>query len=359
MPFLVGGAYAFARYTGIERHTKDFDVFIRREDFRTAKKVFESAGYKIGADVSALARQGVQRRRLHRSDLQRRQRRGGGRRAAGSSTPSTASVFDVDVKLIPAEEMIWSKGLIMERERFDGADVAHVIHAVGDRSSTGAGSSIATRIYWRALYAHLVLFGFIYPSERSQVPAWVMDELAQRVARRDAAAGNAQEKICYGTIISRQQYLTRHQRVGLQGRAPAAARQHDRGGDRALDRGHRQWTERSDDRTRHSAHRRGRRHPRQEDVAGCVAAAVRRRPRRRRTSCCSAAISPTTARSRKRRSWRRSITASLRIPAIGVLGNHDFESGKEEEIVQDPRRRRRDDARRRLARDRTASASPA
>lgn len=26
MPYLVGGAYAFARYTGIERHTKDFGI---------------------------------------------------------------------------------------------------------------------------------------------------------------------------------------------------------------------------------------------------------------------------------------------------------------------------------------------
>src|SRR4051812_2580885 len=46
VPFLVGGAYAFARYAGIERHTKDFDVFIRREDFPKAKRVFEEAGYQ-------------------------------------------------------------------------------------------------------------------------------------------------------------------------------------------------------------------------------------------------------------------------------------------------------------------------
>jgi Icc-related predicted phosphoesterase len=30
----------------------------------------------------------------------------------------------------------------------------------------------------------------------------------------------------------------------------------------------------------------------------------------------------------------RELTASLRIPAIGVLGNHDFESGKAEEVVK-------------------------
>src|SRR5215212_5245969 len=46
LPFLVGGAYAFARYTGIERHTKDFDIFIRREDFDRASAILKNAGYK-------------------------------------------------------------------------------------------------------------------------------------------------------------------------------------------------------------------------------------------------------------------------------------------------------------------------
>src|SRR4051812_46585199 len=30
----------------------------------------------------------------------------------------------------------------------------------------------------------------------------------------------------------------------------------------------------------------------------------------------------------------KEITAALRIPAIGVLGNHDFESGHEKEVVE-------------------------
>jgi len=33
VPFLVGGAYAFERHTGIARHTRDLDVFIREQDF--------------------------------------------------------------------------------------------------------------------------------------------------------------------------------------------------------------------------------------------------------------------------------------------------------------------------------------
>lgn len=211
VPFLVGGAYAFARYTGIERHTKDFDVFIRREDFRKAQKVFHDAGFE--SDLTFPHWLGKAFKGDDFIDLIF---------SAGNGVAAVderwfehavdGEVFGVEVKLIPAEEMIWSKGLIMERERFDGADVAHVIHAVGDRLDW---RRLIERYgaYWRALYAHCVLFGFIYPDRRSNVPAWVMEELGGRIAD-ESKQENAREKICYGTIISRQQYLTDIDRWG-------------------------------------------------------------------------------------------------------------------------------------------------
>lgn len=202
VPHLVGGAYAFARYTGIERHTKDFDVFVRRGDFGRAAWAFQKAGYRteltfphwLGkawkgddfVDLIYSAGNGV----AEVDDL-------------WFTHAVKEKVFGVDVELIPAEEMIWSKGLIMERERFDGADVAHVIRAVGDRLDWRRLLGRYGK-YWRALFAHIVLFGFVYPSDRQQVPAWVIDELTERM--RDEKA-NAGEKICYGTILSRQQYL--------------------------------------------------------------------------------------------------------------------------------------------------------
>ena len=42
------------------------------------------------------------------------------------------NVLGLIVRLTPAEEMIWSKAFIQERERYDGADVAH--EALGDIS---------------------------------------------------------------------------------------------------------------------------------------------------------------------------------------------------------------------------------
>lgn len=47
VPFLVGGAYALAQYTGIERHTKDFDIFVRRGSCDDALEALRQAGHEV------------------------------------------------------------------------------------------------------------------------------------------------------------------------------------------------------------------------------------------------------------------------------------------------------------------------
>jgi hypothetical protein len=106
--------------------------------------------------------------------------------------------------------MMWSKAFVQERERFDGADVAHLIRALGpsldwDRLLARFGD------HWRVLYAHVVLFGYIYPDRREHVPAWVMDELAGRLA---ADRMEPENHVCNGTLLSREQYLVDLERDG-------------------------------------------------------------------------------------------------------------------------------------------------
>ena len=83
------------------------------------------------------------------------------------------------MKVTAPEETIWLKCYIMERERFDGADVAHLIHSCAERLDW---AHLVRRFNgsWRVLLSHLVLFGFIYPSERNRIPASVMSDLLQR-----------------------------------------------------------------------------------------------------------------------------------------------------------------------------------
>jgi hypothetical protein len=104
--------------------------------------------------------------------------------------------------LTPPEELIWSKAFVMERERFDGADVAHLILARG-HSLDWARLLMRFRGYERVLLGHLVLFGFIYPSEQSRVPAWVMDQLIGQMRAEPPTT----DKLCRGTLFSWSQYL--------------------------------------------------------------------------------------------------------------------------------------------------------
>ena len=101
--------------------------------------------------------------------------------------------------------MIWSKAFIMERERYDGADVAHLFrHCSGllnwDRLVRRFGAN------WRVLFSHLTLFGFIYPGERALIPSGLMRELTNRLlAELEEPTRNS--KVCQGTLLSRAQYL--------------------------------------------------------------------------------------------------------------------------------------------------------
>lgn len=204
VPFLVGGAYAYARYTGVIRHTKDFDVFLRREDLERALAALKQAGYSTELTFPhwlGKAYKGDDFVDLIYSS-------GNGIARVDERWFEHAvdeNVLGVPAKLAPAEEILWSKSFIMERERYDGADVAHLLlHRAAeldwDRLLERFGSN------WRVLLNHLLLFGYIYPGERQLLPRRVWDELLGRLAA-EGPPRPEEEKLCRGTILSRGQYL--------------------------------------------------------------------------------------------------------------------------------------------------------
>ncbi len=112
-------------------------------------------------------------------------------------------VLGRSAKIVPPEEMIWSKGYVMERERFDGADVNHLLLACAD-SMDWARLVRRYGSHWRVLLAHLVLFGFVYPLERDRIPAHVMRDLIGKLHGELGAPSD--ERVCQGTLISSRQY---------------------------------------------------------------------------------------------------------------------------------------------------------
>jgi hypothetical protein len=201
--FLLGGAYALAAHTGVVRHTKDVDIFIRPKDCKHVLDVLSAAGYRTEiTDQRWLAK-------AHAGEdfVDIIFSSGNGIAEVDDvwfTYALDAPIFGLPVQLCPPEETIWSKAFVMERERYDGADVAHLIRAYGERLDWGR---LLERFasHWRVLLSHLILFGYIYPSERACIPSSVMDTLLDRV-RCDSHSPQTVARLCRGTLLSRVQY---------------------------------------------------------------------------------------------------------------------------------------------------------
>jgi hypothetical protein len=212
IPYLVGGAYALAYYTRVPYETKDFDLFLLRGDFSRACDILNEHGYR--AELVFPHFLGKVYDGDHFVDLIF----GSGNGVVSVDEQwfthaSAGEVFGLPVRFCAIEEIVWSKAFIMERERYDGGDIAHVLLATGDRMDWGR---LLERFgpYWRVLLAHLVLFGFVYPGQRSLVPSAVLNGLLDRL-RHEADDPNEQN-LCRGGLLSRRQYLLDLNELGMQ-----------------------------------------------------------------------------------------------------------------------------------------------
>ena len=202
---MVGGAYALKTHTGIWRDTKDLDLFLRKDRIERALDKLEEAGFRTEftdplwiakayagpyfVDLIFSSGNGIAV-----VDDQWRRR------------ALTRSVLDTDALVVPAEEMIWSKAFIQERERFDGADIHHLLRCRGRELDWEHLLKRFGERHWEILFVHLVTFRFAFPSDKEQVPGWVMHELIGRLQDREERAP-PEDRICRGTLLSRQQYL--------------------------------------------------------------------------------------------------------------------------------------------------------
>jgi len=204
IPFLVGGGYALKRHTGTGRPTRDLDLFVLPEDADRVLQRFADQGYRTEMTFPHWLGK-IYKGRAYVDVI-------------FSSGNGVARVDDAwfehavedevmghRVKLSPAEEMIWSKAFLMERDRYDGADVAHLILARG-LDLDWPRLLQRFRDYPLVLLAQLTLFLFAFPSARDRVPPWVWEYLLSDLERARRGSGE-NDRVCRGTLLSREQYL--------------------------------------------------------------------------------------------------------------------------------------------------------
>lgn len=180
--YAVGAAFARNLYTGIWRSTKDLDVFItpaclkpalvslRKDGFRTriVEKHWLAKAYKDEHFIDIVFGTGHGHYTIDSCSFE------------GSQE---AEVLGVPTCLFPVEEMIVSAMYIATRQRFDGAEVAHLIHGMEgkldwDRIVARLGDNRGLLLW------HLVFFDFVYPGRSAYLPKDLMEDLFNELRSR-------------------------------------------------------------------------------------------------------------------------------------------------------------------------------
>ena len=175
------GAFALREHTGICRDTKDLDPFLTPEHAALALQYLREEGFKCEVcDPVWLFK-------AHRDgffvDL-----------ITGMSNAAIvvddswierakfASVQGVQTRVLGAEELVASKLFIARRERFDGADIAHLIFATRGKLDWQRILQLAGE-HWEMILWALVLFRYCYPAQTQYVPKEVWCDLVTRFHR--------------------------------------------------------------------------------------------------------------------------------------------------------------------------------
>jgi hypothetical protein len=225
IPFLLAGTYALCAHTGLERASKDLDLFCKAGDYPGILVRFQERGYETEIeDERWIAKI---RRGPWYADLIFA--------SAGGTAPvteswfeevCTAEIFGIEARVLPPTELIWSKMFVQDRSRYDGADVAHVMLRQSERIDWQRLLAYAEQ-YWEVLLAHMISFRFIYPSERHRIPRWLLDELLTRL-HQQAELPQPRTKVCRGRHFSRADYLVDITEWGFADIVGAADESHER-----------------------------------------------------------------------------------------------------------------------------------
>ena len=176
--FAVGGGFATMVYTGHWRETKDIDFFIVERDKEEMIRILTECGLEDYYDQQAYERHWIYRSHKGENIVDVIWAMAN-RRAAVDEQWLDGPEVELDgerFQLVPAEETLWSKLYVLQRDRCDWPDGLSLIYAVG------------TDLDWRRLLerlkddaallsALLSVFRWVCPDRARELPGWLWSEL--------------------------------------------------------------------------------------------------------------------------------------------------------------------------------------
>ncbi len=178
IPYAVSGAFALRQHTGICRFTKDLDLFMTSCTRAEVLPYLREQGFQC--DVCDPVWLAKARKGEFFVDL-----------ITGMSNgvfvvedswierASPAVIHGVKTRVLAPEELVASKIFVSRRERFDGADIAHVIYGTYPTFDWERELQLIGE-HWEMLLWSLLLFRYVYPAQTHYVPKAVWNELLRR-----------------------------------------------------------------------------------------------------------------------------------------------------------------------------------
>jgi hypothetical protein len=178
IPYAVAGAFALHKYTGICRVTKDLDLFMKSEDVPAALQYLDRQGFRCETlDPVWLAK-------AHRGEYYVDLISGMSNAVivvddSWMERTQPAKIAGVRSQIISPEDLLASKLFVTRRERFDGADIAHIIYGSRGRLEWERILELAGE-HWEIVLWALILFRYVYPAHTDYVPATLWQDLLSR-----------------------------------------------------------------------------------------------------------------------------------------------------------------------------------
>ena len=179
VPYVVSGAFAFQQHTGICRGTKDLDLFLPAKHVQAALHSLRKEGFETEIpDPVWLAK-------AHRDEFYVDLITGMSNAVivvdqSWIDRGVAANIFGVPVKILAPEELIASKLFVTRRERFDGADIAHVIFCARGKLDWLRVVDLVGE-HREMLLWMLILYHYIYPAYAEYVPQALWNDLLGRL----------------------------------------------------------------------------------------------------------------------------------------------------------------------------------
>lgn len=177
IPFAIAGAFALHHHTGIWRNTKDLDVFLEPAVAPEALRKLEESGFRTNIQdpvwlakawcgeyfVDLITALGNAALLVDSSWIERAE---------------PYQLFGIPCRVLGAEEIIATKLFVSRRERFDLADVAHLIRALGERLDWKRLLHLMSG-HEELLLWSLVFFAYVYPARVDLIPREVWNRLLE------------------------------------------------------------------------------------------------------------------------------------------------------------------------------------